>query len=190
MRKNKINNKIKTVLLLLFVSVSAFAQKQRNVFIDFLGSGTFGPGVYYDMRFGANTKWGGRIGLGYTYSTDTNFFESEPTKTQGVNIPLAVNYLIGNKIHNLEVGLGFNYSIYHASYNYLGKTTKSSENLSGLATFLDLGYRYQSSADGVMFRIGVTPTLPLTDYHSSVSKERNTTRGLYINPYVSVGINF
>lgn len=88
------------------------------------------------------------------------------------------------------MGLGFNYSIYHASYKYFDKTLNSSENLSGLATFLDLGYRYQSSADGVMFRIGVTPTLPLTDYHSSVSKERNTSRGIYVNPYVSVGINF
>lgn len=190
MNRTFIKKSLLILVLLTSLANSALAQKRNNVFIDFCGVGTPSIGVTYDTRFGKETKWGGRVGLSYTLTTNDNFLDTDPTKVMGVNIPIAVNYLVGNKINNFEVGLGFNYNIYHAQYKYKLIDPKPSENLNGLSTFLDLGYRYQAPNGGVMFRIGLSPSMPLEHFHSSLSKDREVGRQIIISIYASVGINF
>ena len=78
-------------ILLIFSCMSLWAQ---HVYVEAGGASTT-AGVHYDSRFNDHTRWGGRIGVAYTYSRSPDFLPSAPDKTTGWSFPVAVNYLIG-----------------------------------------------------------------------------------------------
>lgn len=112
-------------LLLLFAAflpLAAMAQddgdkkiKDQDVYLELLGASTM-VGVNYDARFNDHTRWGWRAGLGFAYTESDGFFAGS-TSTRGWGVPVGVNYLIGSRKNNLEIGLGANVGIYNIHYN-------------------------------------------------------------------------
>lgn len=116
---------IKRQLLFLFAAflpLAAVAQddgekniKDHDVYLELLGASTM-IGVNYDARFNDHTRWGWRAGLGFAYSESDGFFNGS-TSTRGWGVPVGVNYLIGSRKNNLEIGLGVNLGLYNLHNN-------------------------------------------------------------------------
>lgn len=179
---------IKHLLLFSWVlsSIPMSAQRQHGVYAELLGAST-SVGIHYDSRFNQNTRWGGRVGIAYTHSSDQDFFKSAPIKTTGYSFPIAVNYLIGNHKHNLELGIGLSYGIYSCDYNENGYNVERDHHAS--FGFLDIGYRFQAK-NGLMIRAGVNPGTALGKYDELGRKENGVDRATVIYPYISIGYNF
>lgn len=169
-----------------FLCVSAYSQRQQGVYAELLGASTT-IGVHYDTRFNENTKWGGRIGIAYTNSSSQDFFQSAPIKTTGFTFPIAVNYLIGNNKHNLELGIGISYGLYSCKYRGVAHEVEKSHNAS--FGFIDVGYRFQSQ-NGLMIRAGINPGMALSSYDEIRVEEHGVDREAVIYPYIGIGYNF
>lgn len=180
-------NKFLATLAMLIVSATAFAEREQSFFMELFGAST-SLGIHYDSRFSDYTRWGGRIGIAYTYSRSQDFFESAPERTRGWSFPIAVNYLIGNGRHHGEIGIGISYGLYSCMYH--DKAGREVEyDTSGSFGFLDLGYRYQSER-GIMVRVGLSPGVALKAYDESGLKNKGVNRAAVFYPYVGVGYNF
>ena len=79
-------NKFLATLAMLIVSATAFAEREQSFFIELFGAST-SLGIHYDSRFSDNTRWGGRIGIAYTYSRSQDFFEAAPERSRGWSCP-------------------------------------------------------------------------------------------------------
>lgn len=178
----------KTVIIfcLSLLCTAALSQRQQGFYLE-LGGASTSVGLHYDTRFNEKTRWGGRIGIAYTYSSSEDFFDFGPQKTSGWSIPVAVNYLIGSKKHNLELGIGISYGMYSCKKQANGFEVEQPRN--GAFGFVDIGYRYQSSK-GLMVRMGMNPGVALGEYNEFGIKENGVSRAAVIYPYVSVGYNF
>lgn len=177
---------------------SVFCQenKQNNIYMEFFGaSNTFG--VSYDTRIKKGSQFGYRIGISYSYSSSSSFLFENSSSTKGVTFPLEVNYLLGKKRHNLDLGVGLNIGIYDANYTYTNyssqnvgsitiitpeETINRSETYFGYYIFSNIGYRYQRKK-GFLFRTGISPSFNLGDSHGIKKKP-------FIYPYVSFGYSF
>lgn len=186
------NNPWKAVLRFVFLTfcfcfcIPIFSQRQQGIYVEAFGAST-SVGVHYDSRFSTQTKWGGRIGMAYANSSSIDFFDFGPEKTTGWSIPIAVNYLLGGRKHNLELGVGFSYGIYHCMTYIDGKHIKSTRY--GTFGFVDIGYRYQE-VRGLMFRAGINPGMAIGRSDRSGVSKHGVQRAAVIYPYISVGYNF
>ena len=174
---------VKPILLLCLVLCSALqlqAQKKQAVFLEILGSSSL-VGVHYDARFNNHTKWGYRAGLAFSFSKTTiNFMGQYNEQTAAWMVPLAVNYLLGNKKHAFEMGLGVNQGVYRLKATYQG--AKYTERKYEAFAFMDLGYRLQTRR-GFLFRVGLTPAVGLS---SKFKGDKNFA----LAPYLSFGYCF
>lgn len=75
-------NKFLATLAMLIVSATALAEREQSFFMELFGAST-SLGIHYDSRFSDNTRWGGRIGIAYTYSRSQDFFESAQRELAG-----------------------------------------------------------------------------------------------------------
>lgn len=110
------------MLLALCLPLSVMAKdadstrvKDRSVYLELLGASTM-VGINYDARFNDHTRWGWRAGLGFAY-TDQDGFYVGSTSTRGWGVPIDINYLVGSRKNNLELGIGANVGIYNIHYN-------------------------------------------------------------------------
>lgn len=177
------------VFILLFNLIGngeLHAQREEGVFVE-LGGASTTVGIHYDTRFSKKTYWGARIGIAYTRSKSTAFFDNLADLTTGWTFPIAVNYLIGKRKNRFEMGLGVSYGLYTCVfYDKFGHQTK--DNKSGSFAFLDLGYRYQPKK-GLVVRLGLNPGMAL--YEGKVGKKDEAVfRAAVIYPYFSIGYNF
>ena len=164
------------MLLLLLCVVNVNAQddnvRTKSVYVE-----AFGPsntiGITYDARFNENSRWGYRVGFGFGYTSSTSIFYGK-TSTRGYTVPLGLNYLVGGKKHNLELGVGLNagfYNIHDIAFEpwyiettpgnkkQIGwKTKPIKENKFGMFAYTTVGYRY-TSKKGFQFRAGVMPAV-------------------------------
>lgn len=62
-------------------------------------------GVTYDERFNNHTHWGWRAGLSFAYS-DASGFVRGSSNARYWAVPVGINYLIGSRKNNLELGPG------------------------------------------------------------------------------------
>lgn len=179
--------KVKYCIVLLFVlfSITVSAQRKQDFFMEAFGASTT-FGIHYDSRFSENTNWGGRIGLAYTYSNSSDFFDDNPSKTTGVTIPVAVNYLIGKRKHFAEVGAGISFGWYKCTY--INQHYEMEQDVNADFFFLDLGYRFQP-AKGLMIRAGINPGFAL-DLYEDNHKEHGAQRDAVIYPYLGIGYSF
>ena len=178
--------KVLTLTCTILCCVSGFSQRQQGVYLEAFGASTT-VGIHYDTRFNEKTRWGGRIGIAYTNSSSQDFFDSAPEKTTGLTFPIAFNYLIGNKKHNLELGIGISYGIYSCKYNTNGYRVEETKN--SVFGFVDVGYRYQAN-NGLMLRIGLNPGTALGMHDELGEKDHGVDRAAVIYPYISIGYNF
>lgn len=155
--------------VLLFVSVNVDAQTcdykslpaRRGVYAEFAG-GSMLVGISYDSRFAEDSRLGYRVGLAYG---------------EGFNVPLEINYLVGRKEtrNKLDLGMGVNLPC-------------SKDGDLGAFAFLNIGYRFQPR-NGVMFRVGLSPKIPLDDEKDSLGATLTLWAASCI-PYLSLGYAF
>lgn len=196
------NMKRKTIaLLLLLLCVLNVNAQDDNVRTKSVYVEAFGPsntiGITYDARFNENSRWGYRVGFGFGYASSTSIFYGK-TSTRGYTVPLGLNYLVGGKKHNLELGVGLNVGFYNnhdialepwyiektpGNTEQIGWTAKPiKENKFGTFAYGTIGYRY-TAKKGFQFRIGITPAVAFS------------FKGIYSHrvafaPYISFGKAF
>ncbi|MFN0200758.1 MAG: hypothetical protein ACKVTZ_04530 [Bacteroidia bacterium] len=113
------------------------AQRAHVIYAEALGSSMI-YSLNYDMRFGQQHN-----GLGFRIG-----FSRLSRNGSSNNIPLQINYLLGQKQHLLEVGLGV-----------LRLQQQDGAGAKSQFTFPNatLMYRFQPLEKGISFRIGWTP---------------------------------
>lgn len=176
--------KLRYFSLFILLSFLPICSRAQAIYMEIGGASTT-AGVHYDSRFNDHTRWGGRVGVAYTYSKDSDFFSSGPDKTTGWSFPAAVNYLIGGKRHSVELGIGACYGLYKCTSTNAGGYTVESDK-SGAFGFIDIGYRFQSST-GWMLRAGLTPGTGLGTTDNLGRSGHKVDRAAVVYPYFSIG---
>ena len=98
-----------------------------------------------------------RLGLGYISNEQSEDFGDKFSEEQELSlIPLTLSKLMGGSKHKLELGAGAIYGYFHRKTNL--KTEKNSFLITGV-----LGYRYQPSKRGFLFKLSYTPGISLSN---------------------------
>lgn len=135
-----------SAICLLFFLNNSEAQSSKVVYGELLGNGIIWGSINYDQRFtNENDGLGFRLGVGILYPQRGEF-----------TFPVLINYLIGKKKHQLEIGAGIVYLTHNISFN-------SGDDLSGLAFTGSVNYRLNFDS-GNVFRIGYTPIIDKTSF--------------------------
>ncbi len=177
--------------LLLVVAINMAAQgKVRHVSVELLGAQNT-VGINYDSRLEGNSGLGYRVGIGFGYGDNSNFFDQT---IKGVGVPIALNYLLGETHHKMEVGFGTSLGVYHVEetlWHYVppvppetegyGELLSSTSNRFGYFLFGDVGYRYQRD-NGVVFRAGFSPSFNFGDKYG--------LKKSFFYPYIGFGWSF
>jgi len=127
----------------------------NSIYVEAIGIGGYGS-INYDYIFHIKSKIkiGGRIGLSTYHIVDyTGSFNPD------IIIPFSINALYGTK-HHAEVGIGQTFSSIVQSSN--SDFSPSRDN--NFSTNFTIGYRYQKSDGGIVFRIGYTPIINQNKY--------------------------
>ena len=140
-------SKLKILLLLLTLSLSAISQNQMNSFaltVDILGNG----GLYsvngeYKIGKINNFQVNARAGFGY-YQTNNYEF---------VGVPIGLNLLTGTKNHHLELGLGASYVKGLPFPHQTGNLIESE----GIYFVPSIGYRFDKLTKGLIFKVNYSP---------------------------------
>jgi len=136
-------------LLIIVLSCPAFSQSKPNsIYLELLGNGGF-YSVNYDRQF--SDDFGARIG--FMYVEDFLFF----TDVKILLIPITLNYLIGSGNNKLELGGGPLIGFESGRDSFLGLSEGEKSSGSRIGATATIGYRYQKSDGGFLFRIGFTP---------------------------------
>jgi hypothetical protein len=99
-----------------------------------------------------------------------------------ITVPVLGNLLIGDRKSKVEVGAGFLFG-HHKFTSSFGASNNRSSSIFDLTGVI--GYRYQSSDGGFMFRVGLTPF-----YALGGGSDPYPDKGLFISGGLSVGYNF
>ena len=146
-------------------------------------------GINYDRRFNGHDGLGFRVGLGYGYSESSSFLVGS-YNIHGIAAPIEINYLLGKRRHQLELGFGASLGYYreklHASYvqvpygndNYGSYDMTYKHSTFGYFMYGNIGYRLQTNR-GFQFRIGLTPSINFGDKYC-LQREK-------FYPYLSFG---
>lgn len=186
--------KFSLFIFLFAVTQVVFAQtervRNRSLYVEILGPSN-GIGFNYEARFKKDSPWTYRAGLAFGYSQSSYFFGSNQS-TRVYSMPIGINYLVGKRHHQLEIGAGVNTGIYndHTSFYVMipsgsGFSIKEIHEKStklDAFSFLTVGYRYTSS-NGFQFRAGVISAVILTN-------RRHVSHNTAFAPYISFGKAF
>lgn len=136
---------LSSLALIVFINNYSFSQSHPNsIYFEALGNGAL-YSLNYDRLFTEN--FGGRIGIMYLSSFDMIFTSAENL----LLIPVMLNYFSGSE-HKLEIGAG----VVIVSADYIGFFGLGSGG-TGIGGTATLGYRYQQTDGGFLFRAGFTP---------------------------------
>ena len=186
--------RIISVLVFFAVFMTAVDGQTKAIYFEALGASNV-AGVNYDARFNGHSGLGYRIGLGYAFGFEySDFFGGYNYSMHGLAVPVALNYLYGERKSQFELGVGMSNGIYrqtfrnsaHTYYDPDGKAvsvpeTKVKDTGYGYFFFSDLGYRH-TSARGFLFRIGISPSFTFSSSHS-IEKS-------FFYPYLGIGYAF
>jgi hypothetical protein len=148
------------VLFILFCFISKAERDSTNIAknsisLDILGIGGYGSINYERMiyNFDNNLKIISRIGL-----TSYNLTDFTTKFNPDIIIPISISVVYGKK-HNLEVGVGQVISnvvkVSQESYEPIRETNFHAN--------FTLGYRYQKSKGGFIYKIHYTPLIEFYD---------------------------
>jgi len=128
-------NKIKFLIICLFVSIISFAQENQKsnsgnlkntVFVEALGNGLFGS-INYERQLTKEPGLSLRAGIGFY--TEYDFY---------LTLPFSIQYLIDlNRNNFIETGIGYTWADAGADDIFNNKSVKNSDNLNNL--FLSVG---------------------------------------------------
>jgi hypothetical protein len=176
--------KLRHLFTFILLPLFPICSRAQAIYVEVGGASTT-TGVHFDSRFSGTTRWGGRLGVAYTYSKDSDFFPSDPDKTTGWSIPAAINYLIGGKRHSVELGIGVSYGQYKCTSTNSGGYTVETDK-SGTFGFIDIGYRFQSST-GWILRAGLNPGTGIGTTDGLGRSGHKVDRAAVVYPYFSIG---
>lgn len=145
-------NTIKILILIsLFAgAVSLNAQNKNNLFIEAGGSAIV-YSINYDRLITDNLSIRG----GLSYLKGTFFFDYSFTL-----FPVSVNYLVGSGDSKLELGAGVTF--YSGELKLFGLSGSKDDFLGNFI----IGYRYQPSDGGFIFRAAFTPIYSQNGIHA------------------------
>jgi hypothetical protein len=137
-------------------SYSQTAPSRHHIFLELGGVGGYGSFNYERIALLKNHSWVAlRVGVS-TYRIKDFTLSFNPD----IIIPFTVNGCLG-KQHKVEIGVGNTYSnIVHAD-----QKDGSPQRVIRMSTIFSMGYRYQKSSKGPVFRCVYTPII---ENHSRV----------------------
>lgn len=160
------------LFILLTVSTLLSAQRPtRAVSFDLLGTSVV-EGISFDSRLKGNSGWGYRVGLGYSDGILVRDPIDPTTRAldcYGLAMPLAFNYVFGQRKHHLELGAGLSLGCMEKWTEFVEPGTDEHGGLFYGGTykvgftyfsFLDIAYRYQMPRK-FFFRSSIQPGLPM-----------------------------
>jgi hypothetical protein len=130
---------------------------RNSIYVELLGHGGL-YSVNYDYRIGDKISLRAGISI-WSMSMDMILFQLNDVKFR--SFPLMVNYLIGERSHRFELGVGVMptyISTGPGTFFYIMNTSPSGHETI-LPVIATVGYRYQSEKGGPVFRAGATPLL-------------------------------
>ncbi|MBT3588190.1 MAG: hypothetical protein HN507_06020, partial [Flavobacteriaceae bacterium] len=123
-------NKIKFLIICLFVSIISFAQENQKsnsgnlkntVFVEALGNGLFGS-INYERQLTKEPGLSLRAGIGFY--TEYDFY---------LTLPFSIQYLIDlNRNNFIETGIGYTWADAGADDIFNNESVKNSDNLNNL----------------------------------------------------------
>jgi hypothetical protein len=147
-------NKIKFLIICLFVSIISFAQENQKsnsgnlkntVFVEALGNGLFGS-INYERQLTKEPGLSLRAGIGFY--TEYNFY---------LTLPFSIQYLIDlNRNNFIETGIGYTWADAGADDIFNNESVKNYDNLNNL--FLSVGYKKHFGKDW-MWKANFTPLI-------------------------------
>lgn len=145
--------RIWTILLFVGVIYPVFSQEdsiaKHQVYLEGGGSGGYGS-LNYERIVHAKNKYSLalRFGIGTYHVTDyTNKLNPD------IILPIMVNAYYGQN-HKMELGVGQSFiSVVQHDANF------KADRVSNLNTLFSIGYRYQKSTGGILFRFAYTPII-------------------------------
>jgi hypothetical protein len=185
-------------LVMLAMPVSAqetnLPERDKSVFLEIGGPSNF-AGINYEARFKKGSPWEYRVGLAFAYASNSNFLFDDYNSMRAWTMPLGVNYLIGHKRSQLELGAGINVGLYNLHYTEWKEVTNptnseytttfeafpKTDNCFEYYLFANVGYRHVSKK-GFLFRVGITPAVSFGGKHDF--------KGFWLAPYISFGKAF
>ena len=148
---------------------------RNNAYLELLGNGGLFS-INYERIVVENFAL--RLGFG-AFESGTLFGEGDNSI---VTVPILGNFLIGKNKSKFEVGAGFLFGRkkFTSTLNSNDNTTSSIMDLTGV-----IGYRYQPSTAGFMFRVGLTPFYALKG-----GDDAYPSSGLFLSGGLSLGYSF
>ena len=147
-------NKIKFLIICLFVSIISFAQENQKsnsgnlkntVFVEALENGLFGS-INYERQLTKEPGLSLRAGIGFY--TEYNFY---------LTLPFSIQYLIDlNRNNFIETGIGYTWADAGADDIFNNESVKNYDNLNNL--FLSVGYKKHFGKDW-MWKANFTPLI-------------------------------
>jgi hypothetical protein len=148
---------------------------RNNAYLELLGNG----GVY-SINYERIVVENFALRLGFSaFKSGTLFGEGNNSV---VTVPVLGNFLFGKKKSKFELGAGFlvGRKKFTSSLRPEDNTNSSIIDLTGI-----IGYRYQPSKAGFMFRAGLTPF-----YAFKAGDDAYPSSGLFLSGGVSIGYSF
>jgi len=151
---------IATVLSLLFISDNLRAQenedKRHAVYLELGGVGF----IYsFNYEYHLNKKSAVRAG-GMFLRYNNQERQGDLNRYQGLIIPLTYNTFVGKKNHKLELGVGIVFQDFRVENNLPNRTERFvgifDTDTRGLGLAGVIGYRYQPSKEGNLFRFALS----------------------------------
>ena len=141
---------------------SPFENLARNrVFVELLGSGAT-YSVNYERHLAG--RWSGRIGYSQVSSQGDYFGLTTDRDGHVRSIPVTFSYLTGARASGLELGLGATLLWDNSTMETIGALNLDVDPSRRVFGTAIVGYRYQPERQGVLFRVGLTPILWVSDY--------------------------
>ncbi len=147
---------------------------RNNVYVEILGNGGL-YSVNYERIVVAHFAL--RLGFGAWKAAD--WFSDR--KSAIIAVPVMGNLLFGERKSKWELGAGFLFG--HRNLTSISGNSKTGSSIFDLTGVI--GYRYQPSSGGFLFRIGLTPFYALNSEEIAYPG-----KGLFLSGGVSIGYNF
>jgi hypothetical protein len=147
---------------------------KNSIYFELFGNGGL-YSVNYERNFHSNIDL--RIGFSFYSEHNSDLFGTNTYTIWTTTVPLTLTWLSGKKANHFEIGGGTLFGKRRQEYDS-SNLNDNSTTIIDLTAFV--GYRYQPRSEGILFRIGLTPFVPIKGNYPSI----------YISGGISFGLHF
>lgn len=155
------------IMFLVFVPTAVQAQEKsdtsrnKNVFVELLGSGATIVSANFDMRLnkGRSDGLGMRVGLGGGSIKNDYLIGEGSVTTKLITVPLEVNYILGERRFAFELGLAITYVSISEDSNFeiLDYYSEEFETGNVVVSYIPVGFRLKPDKNGFMLKLNIGP---------------------------------